>query len=520
MRGISLDDPRSDTVRRRIGNHLTLRPQVKTELLLEDYDKALKNATAGDLSGAVIMSKMVLTDPAFRGVFDTYVAGVCSLPKRFKGKQKYIEALEAGHESVRSLFDEMCNHDQLRLMIGDYLMLGVALGELVEVPGRPFKSLQRIDPTYLRYRWSDSQSNWYLNSVIGPIAVMPGDGRWVLWTQGVHAEPWTKGFWVAASVTYIQKTHARLEQINYQRGLANAAIIAQSPQGASEQDRGDILDAAASWGSNTIFSMPPGYEMKLLQGEGTGYETFSDTIKQCNEEFYVLVSGNRVSVQGNTGFSNSSLYETIEEKRVQTTANSLEDLINLQILPQWVVDTYGIQALEECPTVFFDTTPPMDPAQLADSWTKIISALEALKVFAEKHNIPIDYNEIIRMARLPIKLSANVPEPKTLPEQHTEKEEIKIDDISKVISLGTQFGLRPQRDSVESLLLRYGLKSEDIPASTAPTDLAKVIRVDEARGSQGLGPMGDERGQMLVEELSQAFKPNEQTDQSVEQTSV
>jgi hypothetical protein len=46
----------------------------------------------------------------------------------------------------------------------------------------------------------------------------------------------------------------------------------------------------------------------------------------------------------------------------------------------------------------------------------------------------------------------------------------------------------------------------DVPAITAqlvlaPTDIAKVVRVDEVRVSQGLPPIGDDRGQMTLPEL-------------------
>ena len=39
-------------------------------------------------------------------------------------------------------------------MVSDYLGLGFALGELIEVPGRTFKILKRVDPTFLKYVWS------------------------------------------------------------------------------------------------------------------------------------------------------------------------------------------------------------------------------------------------------------------------------------------------------------------------------------------------------------------------------
>lgn len=42
----------------------------------------------------------------------------------------------------------------------------------------------------------------------------------------------------------------------------------------------------------------------------------------------------------------------------------------------------------------------------------------------------------------------------------------------------------------------------DTKITLAPTDVARVITVNEARASQGLGPIGDERGEMTIEQLA------------------
>jgi hypothetical protein len=46
--------------------------------------------------------------------------------------------------------------------------------------------------------------------------------------------------------------------------------------------------------------------------------------------------------------------------------------------------------------------------------------------------------------------------------------------------------------------------AKTVQLALAPTDIAKVVRVDEARLSQGLPPIGDERGLMTIAELEDA----------------
>jgi len=69
---------------------------------------------------------------------------------------------------------------------------------------------------------------------------------------------------------------------------------------------------------------------------------------------------------------------------------------------------------------------------------------------------------------------------------------------------------------LDEIALRCGVTAPRLPTSTkaakaaaldlAPTDLAKVVRVDEARASRGLPPIGDERGQLTITELESLGK--------------
>lgn len=521
VRGLSLDDPSTAKRRKAVGNHLALRPQLQTQHLMQDFETAMQSATAGDISGASLLWKMVTTDPTFRGVFDTRCSGTVSLPRKWRGPQSYIEQLELGHDSIRSVFEEMVNPDQCKLMVSDYLGLGVALGEMVQVPGRAFPTLQRLDPTYIRYRWADSVSNWYYNSAVGPIPILAGDGRWVLWCAAGHAEPWMRGLWCAAGRIYIEKQSAILESMNYQRTLANAAIIGEAPQGATDLDREAQLDALSNWGLNTVISTPPGFKTQLLQGSGEGFQTFDTTIKRCNEELIILVAGQTVSVQGNSGFSSSGIYETIREDLIRSTADSLAYLINTQIIPQWVVGSYGMEELENSPCIEFDTTRPRDPAQLAKSWIETASAVTALDTMLKAYGYELDIKEVITSCSIPVKLTVIEP----IEEAASDDEQIKnyadrVKAFHAQLDLEKQGGFEVSQERVDKLALSYGLDKPKLAADNkrvaqlelAPTDVAKVVKVGEARASRNLPNLGDERDDLMISELDKGpEQPTEAT---------
>ena len=400
---ISLDDSSFQERRQQIG-HLSLRPEIQLEWIMQQREDAIKSTVAGDLSGAALLSKIILTDPVFNGVFNTRVSGTCSLPRRFRGLPEHTAALELGHDSIRSVFDSMVDPTQLRLMLADYLMLGVSIGELIDVPGRDYPVLRRLDPQWLRYRWTDpGGTGWYYNSVLGPVSVRPGDGRWVMMENGVSASPWERGLYLPNSQIYIQKFTCILESMNYERGLANPVIIASAPQGANDLDRGAWQEAWSNVGLNTVLTAPPGYTATAMQAGSVGFEAFQKTIARCNEEFIIAVAGNLVSTQGNSGFSSSNIYRDIKTDLIKDAARALEWVINSQILPQWVVKIYGVGALEQPPCIEFDTEAPKSPVELAQAWTQLAAALPAITQALAAVGKELDIDEVIARFSLPIK---------------------------------------------------------------------------------------------------------------------
>lgn len=85
----------------------------------------------------------------------------------------------------------------------------------------------------------------------------------------------------------------------------------------------------------------------------------------------------------------------------------------------------------------------------------------------------------------------------------------KVDEITKALELARGAGLQATQSSVAALVAGLGLATEKIPDGApqpkpiplAPTDLAKVVLVPEARGSVGLAPFGDARDLLTITEL-------------------
>lgn len=437
----SLDDESVERTREAYGGQISPMPVTRTRWHLSDLEYAQRAADVGDLSHAAQLCASMRRDGTLHGVLSTRANGIVHLPKRFRGNDRIVRALE-GRDGARSVFDAMLPPSELAAMATDEIQLGVSVGELVPVKGRSYPVLVRLDPFFLRYRWSENR--WYYQSIAGALPITPGDGRWVLHIGGGRLAPWQSGLWHALGRAYINKEHALLHSANWEAKLANPARVAIMPQGSSEEQKQSWFRKVMAWGVNTVFGLTPGYDVKLLESNGRGYESFGETIERSNVEFMIAVAGQVVTVTGGTGFANADVHKSIRADLIKTTADRLAFTISTQAIPPYVEANFGEEFLEESPSVEWDTTPPGDLKADADAIAGAARAIQEMNAALTQYGVRVD-----------------------------------------ALAVATKFGVPVQ--ALES-------KIEAPSVALAPTDVVKIVKVNEARAATGLGPLTDENG--------------------------
>lgn len=396
-----LDDAQVERARERLGGQLSQQPITRTRWYQADLERAERMADGGDLSLAGQLCRAMDRDGTLRGIMSTRAGGLVRLPKKFRGAPKMVDALQQGGVQARSVFDEMLPASELERFVADGVKIGVAVGELVPVEGRDYPVFVRRSPEFLVYRWHENA--WYFRSVAGLIPITPGDGRWVLHTPGGREAPWQGGDWRCLGRAYITKDHARLHRDNWEGKLANPARVAVAPQGAAEAQKQSWFRKVMAWGVNTVFGLTPGYDVKLLESNGRGYESWSKTIAEQSQEMVIAVAGQTVTTDGGTGFANADIHKSIRADLIKATADALAHTINTQVLPAWVAITFGVERLGECPTVEWDVTPPHDQAQAANALVQAANAITQLTDALERHGVEVDAVQLATRFGVPLK---------------------------------------------------------------------------------------------------------------------
>lgn len=402
-----IDDPVVEAARKRLGGQFAPLPISQTRWYLSDLEAAEMAADRGDLSIAGRLMRAARKDGTFAGVLATRTGGLVRLPKKFRGDADLVDALKVGHDSIRSVFDEMFPPTELANLIADGILLGVGVGILEPVPGRSYPVFIRLEPENLRYVWTENR--WYYTTLVGRVLVEPGMGRWVLHTPGGRVAPWNHGLWRATGQSWIDKQHARYCKSNYESKLANPARVAVSPQGAAEKQKQSWFKQVMAWGINSVFGVTPGYDVKLLESNGKGWECFVETIKLSDRDTVISVTGSTVLVDGGTGFSNIDVHKAIRADLIKADAEGAAYTLNTQGLPTWILTSWDESKLETSVIVEWDIDQPEDRTAEATTMTQAASALTQLNAALENSEDEVDVAEFMKRFSVPLKKRAKGP---------------------------------------------------------------------------------------------------------------
>lgn len=405
-----------DSARRAMGGRLEPIPQVRLRWYPPDVERAQMRAQTGDMMMIGQLCESMKLDGVFRGLSDARSAFV-HFPKRFYGSQEVIDVLRAKNNSDRDVYDEMIPASEARLMVVDELICGVAVGEKVPVQGRDFPVLVRRYPQNLLYLWNRNQ--WYYRSIVGLIPIHPGveDERgngWVLHIGGGRLSPWNSGLWNTCGRSYINKTQSLFARQSYEMKHSHPARVATAPLGAAEEERQGMLNAIIRWALNAAFTLPVGWDIKLVESNGRGIEIYDQSIKNYNEELASALCGSSVMLQGTAGFANIDPFKMVAKHLMKTSAGGWDHCVNTQILPGFIARRWGVDALRNATTVETDIDEPRDRKAEADTLQSLANALKGLVeairaaqiAAGVKNPIAVDVNELLARFGVPTQKGA------------------------------------------------------------------------------------------------------------------
>lgn len=405
--GPELDGVQVKETRRALSGQI--QPLVTTRLrwYLKDLERAQAAADNGYVGPAAQLWRAMRRDGVLAGLMGARTAGLTRLPKKYYGDEQIGDSLRSLNGS-RAVFDEMVPPSEISTLDADGITLGIGVAELVPVEGRPYPVMVRLEPEFLQYRWNENR--WYFNSIAGALPITPGDGQWVLHIPGSRMTPWVFGLWPALGRSFINKEHAMLNRSNYSAKLANPARAATAPIGATERERMGFIKRLIAWGTNTVFELPVGWDVKIIESNGRGIEVFQKEIDTSDNEYMVSITGQQVTTTGGAGFSNAEFPNQIREDLIEQDGESLAYTVNTQVLPQYIAANFGgPQAITSRATnMRWVTSKPKDLVDTSKTLQQLAQGIIQLQQALAASGRILDMNAICEQYGIPLEDTSKV----------------------------------------------------------------------------------------------------------------
>lgn len=293
------------------------------------------------------------------------------------------------------------------------------------------------------------------------VAITHGDGRWIIFRRGARL-PWRRGACILPG-GFVWAGHADgvADWQSSSRAHGLAKFLGEMPEGSGLNDDEDEDEVALAFaqamndlaeGERSVAIKPFGAKVDMLANMSSAWQVFSENVvsrEKAAARIYLGTDAILGSVGGAPGIDIAALFKMASTK-FQSDFEALEAGLLSGMYEPWTAINYG--DTRYTPAFHFLVPDPDRDAKRAE----IAANLERLTTTI-----------------------------KSMREQ-------KLDVTQAVINtLAAELGIEPAPQ----------LASIDQQTSTltlAPTDLATVVRVREARASQGLPPFGDLRDDMTL----------------------
>lgn len=432
---------------------LPTRPSSDREV---KHQFAAKEATYnGRFREAADLWRATITeDGVIGGLVDGIAYGLFGLPLSFTGDPGMVAAL-ADANGTPGEYGLMMPNNEAASIFKDGIGLGLGIGQ--QIKPKDFLVTPVGDHYLPRLRWwnprwirQDVMSRrWFLMTRTNEIEIEFGDGEWLGYMPYPETDVWLHGPWIWATLEFVFARDARFDMARHSEVLAPVRV-ARGNKPTTKQARIDMAKKIDRMARMNGLVLPYEWIYEVVEAKGSDgiAAIYNGIIQRARETASIGFCGNVVMIEGPSGFTNADIFRRVTDSKRLFYATTWMRFVYEQVLPWWGIDNYGSTNV---PWPRYKVESP------EDTIAKYKAMAEATKTIASIS-----------------------------------------DDLKKV-------GLRPRQQWAIEVCQDAGIVAEQIPAEGgivprlefAPTDLAGFVTVNEARGSQGLGPINEGGDEMI-----------------------
>lgn len=343
-------------------------PGIKPRWTISEVRTALRLHAAGDFSQSALLVDAMGEDDLLPGVLEKRVDAVL-------GSDFELRAVdEPNRQLSQRLAERYCDdwwtwfpESELGELLRWRVMLGVAIGVLDWVRGPNIweAHLRVLHPQFLRY--DQQHHKWVYLAKEGQLDVTPGNGQWILLTDGSRG--YMRGAVRSLAIPWISKQLTIRDWNRYSERHGLPIIKAFAPAIADDEDQDRFWDDLKSIQSETVAQLPTDlddngaqFDLELLEAKDGSWQSFKDLLDRCDRRITVTLLGSNLSTEVATmgSLAATKVHRGVELAKASADAQKLStDLREQGLFPIAALNLASV-SLEVMPWPHWDTDPPED----------------------------------------------------------------------------------------------------------------------------------------------------------------
>lgn len=379
------------------------------DLTVRRHDCVTKGQHSGWLRDVADLCHEAISESgSLSGLLWTIGRGIPRQPIIFQGPEEISRAF-VGTDQRAGLVKRILPRDELAKLFYWGITIGVVPVEKVRLPVRPrdewgapraTRSIRVWEPRTLRYEWATDR--WLIETAVGQIPLDEavdeyGERVFALWTPYDSSRPWRLAPWRWLSLMAILARDAVYARARHVQVLSPKRVVTYT-EFWTERQR-DLMQTILEQSTyNGWLMLPPGATYEIANVSGNDITAvYKDMIDWARGEAEIGLFGQKVTTEGNKGFSEGDIFRDTAENHIDFYAASASDFLSEIAVDPWVDDCWD-GAVGDV-SYRWDVESPDRKRQRAEALGKLGSSFKALKEGADSLGLQVDPSDAIRFGR-------------------------------------------------------------------------------------------------------------------------
>jgi phage gp29-like protein len=339
---------------------------------------ALSDHEQGQFSRSAQLWDAMGRDDRLSGTLDVLISGVLGLPFEMLPAEEGGEPAKQLAKQMGADWFDWVPEAELASLLRWYFGIGIGIGELVwETGATEWTPRLRVHHPQFCY-FDETVEAYVLSTKEGQVTITPGDGKWVLLTDGERG--YMNGLVRPLAIPWMVRTFAWRDWARNSERHGMPILLAGIPETIIDEEKQEFVDELKRLATETVVPLPKfadgsGFTLEMLEARARDWEGFERLITACNVSYAVRILGQNLTteIQGGS-YAAAGVHIRILGDKLRAIVAKLSTTSHQQIARPVVAVNSG--NLEHTPWPTWNADPPEDQQQRATALATIIPALD------------------------------------------------------------------------------------------------------------------------------------------------